>query len=124
MYKDYMTNDDLIPRGYDLMADGVLDDTHFRTREEAVDDFLGTTYDIVVGLIEKYRGREWTKAFLEDMKKGDLSGRALEFQQAFKKALIEQAIFTYDNGDSQASAYKGINPYSEKAVQALWGLVI
>ena len=86
MYKDYMTNDDLIPRGYDLMADGVLDDTHFRTREEAVDDFLGTTYDIVVGLIEKYRGREWTKAFLEDMKKDDLSGRALEFQQAFKKA--------------------------------------
>lgn len=39
MYKDYMTNDDLITRGYDLFADGVLDDTHFRTREEAVDDF-------------------------------------------------------------------------------------
>lgn len=75
-------------------------------------------------MIEKYRGREWTKAFLEDMKKDDLSGRALEFQQAFKKALIEQAIYTYDNGDSQASAYNGQNPYGEKAVQALWGLVI
>ena len=124
MYKDYMTNDDLIPRGYDLMADGVIDDTHFRTREEAVDDLLGTAYDIVVGLIRKYRGRQWTKAFLEDMKKDDLSGRALEFQQAFKKALIEQAIYTYDNGDPQASAYKGINPYSEKAVEALWDLVI
>lgn len=123
-YKDYITNNDLVPRGYNLMDDGVLDDSHFQTREDAVDDFLQNSTEIVVGLIQRYRGRDWTKKFLEDMKLDDLTGRALEFQEAFKKALIEQAIFTYDNGDASASAYKGESHYAPKAVEALWGLVI
>ncbi len=123
-YKDYITNDDLVPRGYNLMDDGVLDDSHFQTREDAVDDFLQNSTEIVVGLIQRYRGRDWTKKFLEDMKLDDLTGRALEFQEAFKKALIEQAIYTYDIGDASASAYKGESHYAPKAVEALWGLVI
>lgn len=123
-YSDYISNSDLVPRGYDLYADGVLDDTHFQSRDDAVNDFMQNSFEIVTGLITKYNGREWTDAFLEDMKKNDLTGRALKFQEAFKGALIEQCIYTYDNGDASASKYTGESHYAPKAVSKLWGLVI
>lgn len=123
-YSDYITNDDLVPRGYDLYADGVLDDSHFQSREDAVNDFMQNSCENVVELIQHYRGRKWTEAFLEDMKKDDLTGNALKFQEAFKGALIEQCIYTYDNGDASASKYTGESHYAPKAVSKLWGLVI
>lgn len=123
-YKDYFTNEDMKPRGYDFMADGVLDDTHFQSKAEAVDDFLQNAFNIVHGLIKKRRGREWTKAFFTDMKKTDLTGKALEYQEALKEALIEQAIYTYDNGDASASKYEGESAYAPKAVSALWDFII
>ena len=123
-YKDYFTNEDMKPRGYDFMADGVLDDTHFQSKEEACDDFMQNSFNIVHGLIKKRRGRQWTDAFFEDMKKQDLTGKAIEYQEALKQALIEQAIYTYDNGDASASKYEGESAYAPKAVSALWDFII
>lgn len=123
-YKNYVDKEELIPRGYDLMADGVLDDTHFTSRDEAADDFMQNCFNQVTGLITKYRGRTWTNAFLTDMQQNDLTGRAKEFQVAFHDAILEQCIYTYDCGDASASAYKGESQYAPKAVELLWGLVI
>ena len=123
-YKFYVKKEELIPKGYDLMADGVLDDTHFNSREEAADDFMQNGFNQVTRLIAKYRGREWTNAFLQDMQQNDLSGKAKEYQEAFHDAILEQCIFTYDCGDASASAYKGESQYAPKAVELLWDLVI
>ena len=123
-YKDYVSASELDKRGYQLDKDGVLATEHFQTVEDAVDDFMQNAFDIVQELVRNYRGRKWTDAFYEDMKKTDLTGKALEFQEALKEAIIQQAIYTYDNGDASASAYKGESHYAPKAVSALWGLVI
>lgn len=123
-YKDYITNDDLIPRGYDLTDDGVLETSHFKSVDDAIDDFMQNAFNIIVKLIERYRGFKWTANFLEDMKQSDLTGTALEFQERFKQALIEQCIYIYDNGDAAASAYKGEEEYAPKAVEWLWGKII
>ena len=120
-YKDYVSASELDKRGYQLDKDGVLATEHFQTVEDAVDDFMQNSFDIVKELV---RGRKWTDAFYEDMKKTDLTGKALEFQEALKEAIIQQAIYTYDNGDASASAYKGESHYAPKAVSVLWGLVI
>ena len=110
------------------MLDGVLDSTHFDNVEDAVDDFMQNSCKVVYNLIKDYRGREWTNAFFEDMKKTDLTGKALEYQEALHNAIIEQAIFTYDNGDSQATASnderKDYTAYAPKAVKELWDLVL
>jgi len=123
-YKDYVSASELDKRGYQLDKDGVLATEHFQTVEDAVDDFMQNSFDIVQELVRNYRGRKWTDAFYEDMKKTDLTGTALEFQEALKEAIIQQAIYTYDNGDASASAYKGESHYAPKAVSVLWGLVI
>ena len=123
-YKDYVSASELDKRGYQLDKDGVLATEHFQTVEDAVDDFMQNSFDIVQELVRNYRGRKWTDAFYEDMKKTDLTGNALKFQEALKEAIIQQAIYTYDNGDASASAYKGESHYAPKAVSVLWGLVI
>ena len=127
-YKDYITLEELRKKGYNLKADGVLDITHFDNVDDAVDDFLNTTSKIVYNLIKEYRGYKWTDAFFNDMKQTNLTGVALEYQQALHNALIEQAIFTYDNGDSQASANneeRSYNTaYAPKAVSELWELLL
>jgi hypothetical protein len=123
-YKDYVSASELDKRGYQLDKDGVLATEHFQTVEDAVDDFMQNSFDIVQELVRNYRGRKWTDAFYEDMKKTDLTGKALKFQEALKEAIIQQAIYTYDNGDASASAYKGESHYAPKAVSVLWGLVI
>ena len=123
-YKDYVSASELDKRGYQLDKDGVLATEHFLTVEDAVDDFMQNSFDIVQELVRNYRGRKWTDAFYEDMKKTDLTGKALEFQEALKEAIIQQAIYTYDSGDASASAYKGESHYAPKAVSVLWGLVI
>lgn len=123
-YSDYITNTDLIPRGYNLYQEGILDDIHFQNKEDAVNDFMQGCCDIIYNLIKNYRGIKWTDNFFEDMKQSDLTGKALKCQNALKKALVEQCIFTYDCGDPQARSFKGVEPYAPKAVEALWNLVI
>lgn len=123
-YKDYITKEDLVPRGYIFDNDNVLDITHFNSKEDAIDDFMQNAFDIIEGLVVEYRGREFADAFFTDMKRDDLTGKALEIQNRLKKALIEQNIYTYDNGDSEASKYVGEKPYAPKAVKLLWGEVL
>ena len=127
-YKKYITLEELRERGYNLEADGVLDDSHFDSREDAINDFMLNVCNIVFNLIRSYKGRKWTTAFFEDMAKENLTGAALEYKEALHNAIIEQAIFTYDNGDSQATSSnedrKYNTPYSPKAVAELWDLVL
>jgi hypothetical protein len=123
-YKDYITKEDLVPRGYILDDDNVLDITHFNSKEDAIDDFMQNAFDIIESLVVEYRGREFADAFFTDMKRDDLTGKALEIQNRLKKALIEQNIYTYDNGDPEASKYVGEKPYAPKAVKLLWGEIL
>jgi len=114
----------LAVRGYDLYT--ILDTTHFRKTEDAIDDFLATVFDSVYEMIDGYRGKKWCEAFFEDMSIEGMTGVTdsdqIETNEWLIKALVEQAIFLYDNGDSDASSSKEKtnNPYSEKTVRILW----
>ena len=119
-YKNYFTVEELKYRGYDLEADGILDTEHFPSMEYAIDDFMNDAFDTIYTLVENYRGAEWTEAFFTDMARDDLSGEALKFKQRLNKALIEQAIFIYDNGNTKATFDDGRKAYAPKAVEALW----
>ena len=121
-YKDYITPQDFIKRGYDFAT--ILDTSHFQSVEDAIDDFIQTGFDEIYDLIEKYRGEAWTEAFFTDMKRTDLTGEALKYQERLKKALIEQCIYIYDNGDTEATFDDGRKPYSEKAVNAMWSNIL
>ena len=127
-YTKYITLEDLRERGYNLEADGVLDDSHFDSREDAINDFMLNVCNIVFNLIKSYRGRMWTTAYFNDMAKDDLTGKALEYKEALHNAIIEQAIFNYDNGDSQATAdnedRKHHTAHAPKAAAELWDLVL
>lgn len=127
-YKNYFTKEDLRVRGYNLEADGVLDISHFDTLEDAINDFMDNTLRAVYNLFVQYRGRKWTDAFFDDMTQENLSGTALDYQERLKRALIEQAIFIYDNGDSNANASyddrASKSELSPKAVAELWDILI
>ena len=113
-------------RGYDLHDDSVLDGKHFETQEDAIDDFLQNVFDMVHDLVVFNRGFKWAKSFFEDMQSNELENEALEYKQALEDALIQQAIYIYDNGDSQATSemQDKREPYSEKAMQKLWGSIL
>ena len=127
-YRNYVTLEDLRKRGYNLEAEGVLDTSHFDTPQDAIDDFMLNVCNTIYELIRRYRGRMWTNALFEDMKQDNLTGMALEFKESLHNAIIEQAIFNYDNGDSNAQASnedrKYNTPYSPKAVAELWDLIL
>lgn len=127
-YKKYISLEELRLRGYNLEADGVLDDSHFDSREDAINDFMLNVCNIVFNLIKSYRGRTWTKAYFDDMAQDNLTGKALEYKEALHNAIIEQAIFTYDNGDSQATSSNEDRKYNTahapKAAAELWDLVL
>lgn len=127
-YTKYVKIEDLRKRGYNLEQEGVLDISHFDTLKDAVDDFMLNACNIVFNLIKSYRGRLWTNAFFEDMAKDNLTGKALEYKKALHNAIIEQAIFTYDNGDSQATSKNEDRKYNTahapKAAAELWDLVL
>lgn len=127
-YKDYFTKEDLRVRGYNLEADGVLDISHFDTLENAIDDFMDNTLRAIYNLFVEYRGRKWADAFFSDMKNIDLTGKALEYKQLLNRALVEQAIFIYDNGDSNANASYderiSKSKVSPKAVAEIWDILI
>jgi lambda repressor-like predicted transcriptional regulator len=132
-YKQIITRDDittkLTKRGYNLNDNGILDAVHFTTLEDAVDDFLQGCTDSINDLITTYRGKAWTDKFLQDMSISGMTNpttKQQEYHDEYIRALIEHIIFTYDNGDANASASKDNpnNAYSPKAVQILWNMNI
>lgn len=132
-YTQIITRDDitakLTKRGYNLFYNGVLDTVHFTTLEDAVDDFLQGCTDSLNDLITTYRGKKWTDKFLQDMSISGMtnaSTKQQEYHDEYIRALLEQCIFTYDNGDANASASKDNpnNAYSPKAVSILWNMNI
>ena len=127
VFTDYFTKEDLRKRGYDLEADGVLDTSHFNSKEDAIADFMDNTLRAIYNLFVEYRGRKWADAFFSDMKNTDLTGIPLEYKELLKRALVEQAIYIYDNGDSNANASNddraNKSPYSPKAIAEIWDVL-
>lgn len=121
-----VTKEDIKRRGYDLTADGRLNIGDFNTIDDAVNEFIESCCNMIWSLIEKHRGVEWTEAFKSDMARTDLTDNALLIQNGLKKALIEQVIFIYENGDVSANAIKddGKRSLSPKAVTKLYNIGI
>ena len=116
----------MIKKGYDFTDKQVLDGVPFQTQEDAIDTYFQDVFDTIYNLVKDYRGKWWTEMFFEDMQHTDLTGVALKYKEALIEALWQQAIFVWDNGDSNANANKDDNrsPYSPKAVKVLWDLII
>ena len=128
-WKDYITEEELRKRGYNLKSDGVLVASHFDSIEDAIDDFCNGALRQLKELIVKYTSRAWAEAFLSDMKRKDLTNETAKmYQELFHDALIEQIIYIYDNGDSSADSDNGArkdrSEYSPKAVELLWDKVL
>lgn len=128
-WNEYISKEQLRKRGYNLEADGVLTTSHFDSVDDAIDDFCNGCLNQLAELIAKYKSRAWSDAFLSDMARNDLTNAtALEYQELFKDALIEQIIYVYDNGDSSSNSdnqdRKDRSPYSPKAVEKLWDRVL
>ena len=128
-WNEYISKEQLRKRGYNLEAEGVLTTSHFDSVDDAIDDFCNGCLNQLAELIAKYKSRAWSDAFLSDMARNDLTNEvALEYQELFKDALIEQIIYVYDNGDSSTNSdnqdRKDRSPYSPKAVEKLWDRVL
>ena len=104
-----ITIEDVKTRGYDLTKDGALLQGDFLTIQDSANQFITECCDMVWGLIEKHRGVEWTNLFRKDMESENLSGNALTYQDMIKKVMLEQIVFIYENGDSNASAIIDVN---------------
>ena len=124
-YKLYLTYEDIQKRGYDLKVDGRLNLGDFPSIEEAIEDFIQEIFFSIYDLIESYKGKKWTKLFFEDMATvidKELHPNAYSMQETLKWAILEQAIFIYENGDIMTSAQ--IQPdktgYSPKVIRKLW----
>ena len=104
-----ITIEDVKTRGYDLTKDGALLKGDFLTIQDSANQFINECCDMVWGLIEKHRGVEWTNQFKQDMESNNLSGNALTYQNMIKKVMLEQIVFIYENGDSNASAIIDVN---------------
>ena len=120
-----ITIQDIKSRGYDLTADGRLNQGDFETIEEASEQFIDECCNSIFGLIEKHRGYLWTMKFKEDMSNNidkEQNENAYYIQQALKSALLEQVIFIYENGDANASGIKDDTriAISPKAINKLY----
>lgn len=104
-----ITIEDVKTRGYDLTKDGALLKGDFLTIQDSANQFITECCDMVWGLIEKHRGVEWTTKFKQDMESNNLSGNALTYQDMIKKVMLEQIVFIYENGDSNASSIIDVN---------------
>lgn len=105
----FITIEDVKTRGYDLTKDGALLIGDFLTIQDSANQFITECCDMIWGLIEKHRGVEWTNLFRKDMESENLSGNALTYQDMIKKVMLEQIVFIYENGDSNASAIIDVN---------------
>ena len=125
-YSSLLSYEDILSRGYDLKVEGRLVKGDFLTIEDAISQFCYEVVDSIVGLIEAYRGQLWTLEFIQDMCQDNLVGAALSYQDALKGAILDQAIFIYENGSKEASAIVDNNriEYSPKAMRRLWNFGI
>lgn len=124
-----ITIQDVKGRGYDLTADGRLNQGDFETIEKAAEQFIDECCNSIWGLIEKHRGYLWTIKFKEDMQSNidkESNEKAYYIQQGLKAALLEQVIFIYENGDANASSIKDDTrkAYSTKALSKLYNIGI
>ena len=101
-----VTIEDVRSRGYDLLADGRLNQGDFATIDDTAIQFIQECCDMIWAVIEKHRGFKWTEWFKQDMMRDDLNDMALLCKNALKKAMLEQVIFIYENGDISANAIK------------------
>lgn len=101
-----VTIEDVRSRGYDLLADGRLNQGDFATIDDTAIQFIQECCDMIWAVIEKHRGFKWTEWFKQDMMRDDLNDMALLCKNALKKAMLEQVIFVYENGDISANAIK------------------
>jgi hypothetical protein len=101
-----ITIDDVRSRGYDLLADGRLNQGDFATIEDSANQFIEECCDMIWGVIVKHRGVKWCEEFKQDMLRDDLNDIALLYKSALKKAMLEQVVFIYENGDISANAIK------------------
>ena len=123
-FKKFIDYDIFKERGYDLKVKGRLNQGDFATIDEAVDDFLKSCFENLYNLIESYRGITWTKMLFEDMSQ-DLANESEQsqiYQEVIKWAVLEQAVFIYENGDINSRAKKDIEyvGYSPKVTRKLW----
>lgn len=111
-----ITINDVKSRGYDLLADGRLNQGDFETIEESANQFIEECCNTIWALIEKNKGIKWANKFKQDMLRDDLVDElALMYQSALRSAMLEQVIFIYENGDINANAIKddtkrGVSP--------------
>ena len=101
-----VTIEDVRSRGYDLLADGRLNQGDFATIDDTAIQFIQECCDMIWAVIEKHRGFKWCECFKQDMMRDDLNDMALLCKNALKKAMLEQVIFIYENGDISANAIK------------------
>ena len=102
-----VTINDVRSRGYDLLADGRLNQGDFETIEASAEQFIDECCNTIWSLIEKNKGVKWANNFKADMLRDDLEDEmAKMYQNVMRGVMLEQVIFIYENGDINANAIK------------------
>lgn len=102
-----VTIDDVRSRGYDLLADGRLNQGDFATIEDSANQFIEECCDMIWDIIERHRGVKWCEQFKQDMMSEEATdGIITYYKEVIKKILLEQVVFIYENGDISANAIK------------------
>ena len=120
-----ITINDVKTRGYDLLKDGALIQGDFATKEDSANQFIEECCDMVWALIEKHKGFKWVEQFKLDME-NQTNSIISYYKENMKKILLDQIVFIYENGDSNATALKDENKrvYSPKVIAKLYNLGI
>lgn len=122
-----ITIDDVRNRGYDLLADGRLNQGDFATITDSANQFIEECCDMIWAVIEKHRGVKWCEQFKQDMLSLEDSNSLISYYRvAIKKILLDQVVFIYENGDITANAFKDDTKraISPKAINKLYNIGI
>lgn len=120
-----VTINDVKSRGYDLLADGRLNQGDFATIEASAEQFINECCDMVWAVIEKHRGFKWCEQFKRDMiSEENMLDVISYYRDAMKKVMLEQIVFIYENGDASANAIKDETKrsLSPKAINKLYNI--
>lgn len=117
-----ITIEDVKTRGYDLTADGRLNQGDFVTITDTANQFIEECCDMIWAVIEKHRGVKWCDQFKKDMESESNDEMVIFYRGIMKKAMLEQVVFIYENGDISANALKDENKraLSPKAITKLY----
>lgn len=122
-----VTINDVRSRGYDLLADGRLNQGDFLTIEDSANQFITECCDMIWALIEKHRGIKWCEQFKLDMTNEEETNSIITYyKEAMRKVMLEQVVFIYENGDISANAFKDDTKrsLSPKALNKLYNIGI